>query len=99
VADRFFPAAEEGTNKRELENNFTLKCVVQYKREVQPEVLPAVTLQLEELGIASESIFRFVPTLDVRAYKAQPSAVQRIIEEALVVKPQSPQVEIVKKRR
>lgn len=99
IVARFFPDKPEGTTNYDLGDKWQLKCTVQYKREILDEVLPAVMAELHARGISTESLIKFEPKLDTRAYKAQNAEVTALLDTAIVTKPQSPQVTIKQSRR
>ena len=94
----FFPEPVEGTNKFELEADWSLKATHKIERKVDEAALPAVLQQLREMGVNPDPLIRTKPDLDTKAYRSlvqiNPDAAH-VFEQALTIKPGSPTVELV----
>jgi len=98
IAALFFLEPTEGTNKVELEQGWTLKLTHKIDRKVDEAALPAVQEQLRLLEINPDPLVKMKPDLDTKAYKAlklvNPDAA-KVFEQALIIKPASPTLELV----
>jgi hypothetical protein len=91
----FFPEPKEGTNSYALSGGYVLKATYKVKRDVD-DVLLANGLQvLREAQIATDSLFRYKPALEVKAYRGYTAEQIHLIDQFLIIKPETPEMEIV----
>lgn len=94
-----FPSAVEGTNKLELANGYILKAVYPYTRKVDESVLDNMHDQLKELNISEDKLIKWKPELAVTFYKTLTDEEQHLVDQFLIIKEGSPQLEIVQPKR
>lgn len=94
VFEVFFPTPEEGTNRQELPENWQLKANCKYSRKVDEAALSAVMEQLSMNGIDPQSVIDWKPSLNTKVYRKLSLEHQRIVDQALVIKPSLPTIEI-----
>jgi hypothetical protein len=82
----------------DLDQGWTLKLTHKIDRKVDEAALPAVQEQLRLLEINPDPLVKMKPDLDTKAYKAlklvNPDAA-KVFEQALIIKPASPTLELV----
>lgn len=98
VAALFFPEPKEGANTLDLAQKWKLKLTYKIDRKIDEAALAAVKEQLTEQGISIDTLLTYKPALATTAYKSllavNPLAV-KIFDQALVIKPASPTLELV----
>jgi hypothetical protein len=98
VVEMFFPTPVEGTNNFELAAGYKLKLTYKLDRKLDDAALPAVMQKVRDLGINTDELLSFKPSLDTKAYRVftqlHPEA-SKVFDEALTVKPGSPVLELV----
>ena len=93
LADFYFPTPKEGTNTTDLPDGWKLKGKFQYYRNIDKAALPAV---LEKLPEGTEDkVINYKPELKLRDYKNLLEDHKKIFDEALVIKPGTPSLELV----
>lgn len=93
LANHYFPDPTEGTNTQEMPDDWKLKATFKYNRNIDKAALPAV---LEKLPEGTEDkVIDYKPSLKLRAYKALTETHKEIFDEALVIKPGTPTLELV----
>lgn len=90
-----FPSPKEGTNDLALPNGWKAKAVYKLDRKLDEAALPAVMDALRKLDVIAESLVRYKPELDTKAYKALSDANQAIFNQCLTIKPASPSLELI----
>lgn len=94
VVEEFFPKhKEDGTETVELGNDWKLKSQFKLSRTIDKAALPAVLERLPE-GI-EDHLIRYKPELDARTYKKLSDEHRSIMDEAMTIKPSTPQVSLV----
>lgn len=83
-----------GTNNIALPEDWKLKVVAKETVSVEESLLPAVQEKMREAGIR-EDVFKFKPSLVTANYKALTPEQRKVIDEALLIKPASPEVKII----
>lgn len=91
------PNPVEGTNTVPLEDGFgsELKAVHVINRTVDKAALSALEEQMREAGIVVEHIIEHKPELRVGNYKKLTDEQKHLVDQALVVKPGTPQLDVV----
>lgn len=93
LAGFYFPSPKEGTNTTDLPDGWKLKGKFQYYRNIDKAALPAV---LEKLPEGTEDkVINYKPELKLRDYKNLLEDHKKIFDEALVIKPGTPSLELV----
>lgn len=98
IVGKLWPAAEghEGTKYHDLGHGFKLKANVKIKRSIDEAALPAVEeLFNKQFDRDPKDIFPRNPSLDLKKFRELPAEEQKVILQALVVKPESPTLELV----
>lgn len=94
----YFPAPKEGTNNHSLAEGYLLKAQRKIDRKVNQEDLLALASEggpFLQAGIDANSLIRWVPELEIKAYRALPDDKRIIFEQCLTIKDGSPQLDIV----
>lgn len=91
----FFPTPKEGTNNLKLPEGWVLKGVYNLGRKIDEAALPAVSLQLREIGVNADTLVGWEPKLKTATYKELTAEQRAIFDQALVIKPASPGVALV----
>jgi hypothetical protein len=98
VMASFFPTPKEGVNTAPLEDGWVLKGTYKLDRKVDEAALPAAREQLALMNINADSLINMKPSLNTQAYRSlvtiNPEAA-KVFEEALIIKPASPTVELI----
>lgn len=96
IFGNFFPAPIEGTNNFQLADGYVLKAVYSIDRDVDVASLAALTDKFTEAGLRTDSLIRKKPELVLREYRTLTAEQQALFDQCLVIKPGSPQLDIVK---
>jgi len=88
-----FPAPHEGVNKLELNNGWLLKGNYKLYRKIDEAALGAVVSKLPEGS--KERLVRYNPSLNLKEYKKLVDVHRTIFDEALIIKPGSPSLDIM----
>lgn len=86
---------KEGTNKAETDE-FVFDIKLQVKRTVDEAALSALRTEHPE-GVPWDTVFVYKPALNTRYYKSCKLEFRKFISQALIVKPQTPQLSYVRK--
>jgi len=95
IFESFFPAPVEGTNKFPLNGGWLLKADYPIERKVDPTSLDLNKERLREIGIPVDDLIRYKPELSKRPYNKLTDEQRTEFDEVLIIKPGSPQLEIV----
>lgn len=90
-----FPSPLEGTNKVDLPAGWLLKGVYKLDRSVDEAAFNAIKDQLRAININPDPLVRLKPELAVRDYKALSDQARAIVDQALIIKPGAPSLELV----
>lgn len=97
LAQEFFPSPVEGSkNKVDIQDGWGLKLTYSLDRKVDE---PALELRKEEFlanGINVDALIRRKPELITKNYRELSDAQRRLFDTVLEIKPQSPQLEVLK---
>lgn len=94
IVASFFPNPKEGTNAYPLANGYRLKFVNSIKREVDQGEYQARQQEFVDAKIPAASLLVWKPALDKKQYNTLTAEQQAIFDRCLIVKPESPQLEI-----
>lgn len=94
IVASFFPSPKEGTNAYPLANGYRLKYTNSIKRDVDPGEYQARQQEFTDAGIAFASMLVWKPNLDKKQYNTLTAEQQNIFDRCLIVKPESPVLEI-----
>lgn len=85
----------EGVNYFPLPKEHRLKGTVVVERKVDESSVDACKVELQKMLINPDTIFRYKPELQVKAYKELPAAARKVVDTTLIIKPGSPKLEVV----
>jgi hypothetical protein len=91
-----FPAPTEGTNTAPFTNGFVFKGTYKLTRDIDEAVFATMAPQFFEAGINPNKLIRHKPELAVTEYRKLTAEQQKLVDQALVIKPGAPSLEIVK---
>ncbi len=89
------PLEVEGTNYTMLGAGWRLKTVIKIKRTVDEAALGSVKELLQKQLINADQYFRVKTELEVKVYKEATGDVRKVIDQALLIKPEMPTMEVV----
>jgi hypothetical protein len=89
-----FPKPTEGTNSEDLPEGWVIKGVYKLERKIDPDVLPAIRAELQKQEVNLDTLIRWKPELETKAYKALNETARAIFDNALTIKPSSPTLEL-----
>lgn len=93
LTETLFSEAPEGTTTLTLTGDWKLKATVKMNRSLDEAALPGV---LEQLGIGIvDDVVRYKPSLDLRNYKKLNDEQRAIFDEAVIMKPGAPTLQLV----
>lgn len=91
----FYPDPKEGTNTLNLAEGWKLKGVYKLDRKIDEAALPAVTEQLREMGVNTDTLVKWTPSLKTAIYKELTAEQRAVFDQALIIKPGLPTIELV----
>lgn len=91
----YFPTPEEGTNNHELPDGWMLKGKHTITRDIDPGAFQVLRKTFEEAGIRPDALVQYKPSLVKREYNMLTEEQKHLFDQALIVKPGSPALEIV----
>lgn len=95
IFEHFFPVPEEGTNSVDLADGWVLKGKHTITRNVDQAALQVLSEKFREEGMNPDALIEQKPTLVKRAYNKLTDKQRHLFDQALIVKPGSPALEIV----
>ena len=95
VAALFFPTPKEGTNVFKLNDGWELKYTYPITREVDIGALGALKDEFAKLEIVVGDLVEYKPKLVTKEYRTLTEEQVQLFDQALIVKPGSPSLEIV----
>lgn len=95
----YFPVPEEGTNSYELPDGWVLKGKHTINRTIDLGALVALQPQFKERGLSVDKLVESKPSLVKREYNKLTAEERHLFDQALVVKPGSPALEVVLPKR
>lgn len=95
----FFPDPKEGTNSHNMADGYVLKGKYGLNRDIDPGAFQVLRDTFEGAGIRPDSLVQYKPFLVKREYNTLTEEQRRLFDQALIVKPGSPSLEIVLPKR
>ena len=95
----YFPNPNEGTNNHNMPDGYVLKGKHTINRDVDPGAFQVLRKTFEEAGIHPDALVQYKPSLVKREYNTLTEEQKRLFDQALIVKPGSPALEIVLPKR
>lgn len=106
VFRHLFPVPVEGTNSLELDKlpmfaqapeqlGYVLKATHKIQRDLDIAALTALTPKFQEAKLPLAELVKYEPSLVLKAYRKLTDEERQLFEEALIIKPGSPSLEIV----
>lgn len=100
-----FPLPKEGTNSLELDTlpmlsglaptGNVIKCVHKIQRDIDVAALTTLTPKFQESKLPLPHLVKYTPELVLKEYRKLTDEEMQLFDQALIVKPGSPQIEIV----
>ena len=90
-----FTAPTEGVNKFELPGGWKLNATYKLDRKPDEALLHGTLTKLAERGVEVADLIKITPSLSVSAYKKLSEADRKLMDEALIIKPASPSMELI----
>lgn len=84
----------EGTQRVELGPGYKLKANVKIDRKVLKDKIYGTLEYMKKSGMPTDELINWEPQLNLKAYRALTAEQQKVIEEALEIKPASPTLEL-----
>lgn len=91
----YFPSPTEGTNTFPMAAGWVMKGKYVINRDIDPGALGAYKERFRENGINPDVLVRYKPELVLSEYRELTAEQQKFFDNALVVKPGTPSLEIV----
>ena len=91
----YFPNPDEGTNNHNMSDGYVLKGKHTINREIDPGAFQVLRKNFEAAGIHPDALVQYKPSLVKREYNTLTEEQKRLFDQALIVKPGSPALEIV----
>ena len=85
----------EGTHTLDLGAGWKLKAGFKIKREVDEATLPDIKVRLQQQLINPDTLFRYKPALNVKAYRQLTAEAQKLVDSALEIRPELPDLELI----
>jgi hypothetical protein len=95
IFDACFPSPTEGTNNAEMPEGWTLKGTYKLTRSLDEAALPAVVSELHKHKVSTDTLITYKPSLSLSAYKKLDPRWQKVLEQAMEIKPGAPSLELV----
>lgn len=95
----FFPEPIEGTNKSPLSDGYVLKATHSIDRKVDDATFQNIKAELLNRGIAVDSVVKYKPELSISAYRLLTEEQVKFFDQCLIIKPGSPQLDVVKPKK
>lgn len=100
-----FPLPKEGTNSLELDTlpmlsglaptGNVIKCVHKIQRDIDVAALTTLTPKFQENKLPLAALVKYTPELVLKEYRKLTEEESQLFDQALIVKPGSPQIDIV----
>lgn len=91
----YFPTPTEGTNNFDLPDGYVLKGKHTINRDIDPGAFQVLRKTFEEAGIHPDALVQYKPSLVKKEYNTLTEEQKQLFDQALIVKPGSPALEIV----
>jgi hypothetical protein len=90
-----FQTPAEGTQYEDMPAGWRLKLQYKIDRKVDEAALPAVKDRLREIGVNPDLYVVNKPELSLTSYRLLTEEQRQILDQALIIKPASPTLELV----
>ncbi len=91
----YFPAPKEGTNSVPLPDQYVLKGKYTVNREIDPGALQAMRERFALANVSADKLVQYKPSLVLSEYRTLTEEQRQLFDQALIIKPGSPALEIV----
>jgi hypothetical protein len=91
----FFPTPKEGTNTAPLAEGWVIKGTFSIIREIDVGALDALGEVFEKAHISKDKLVKYTPSLKKAEYNTLTEEQKKLFDNALIIKPGSPSLEIV----
>jgi len=95
----YFPNPVEGTNSAPLTEGWVLKAVYPIRREPEQAALEVLKEELRAKGIPVDNLIKYKPELVTAMYRQLTDEQRNLFDQVLVIKPGSPQMEVMLPKR
>lgn len=96
VVASLFPSPVEGAkNKESLPEGWSIKLTYSIDRKIDIAALPSISEQLRAMEVNPDKLVRYKPELETKEYKSLPENVRKVFDQALIIKPSTPQLELL----
>lgn len=95
IFEECFPTPVEGTATIDMPEGWTLKGTYKLTRSIDEAALPAVLAELRKHKVSTDTIITYKPNLSLSNYRKLDPKWQRVLEQAMTVKPGAPTLELV----
>lgn len=95
IGGMLFPTPKEGVNKASAPGGWEVKFTYKLDYKVDEAVLPSALEQLQKLQVGTDGLIRRKPELVLKRYRELTEDQQKVLAEALVIKPSTPTLELV----
>lgn len=90
---------KEGVNKRDMPEGWVLKATGKLNRKVDEAAIPAVAQELATKGVSIDTLVKYKPDLSTTVYRELTEEQRKIMDQALIITPGTPQLELAKPKR
>ncbi len=93
VFNCYFPNPEEGSSTRNLGGGYKLRCQYKLNRNIDLDLLAVLSEKLDETvrkGLTNTKV-----SLNLNTYRRLSSSDRQIVDNALIIKPGAPSIEII----
>lgn len=95
IFDQCFPAPTEGASTIDMPEGWKLKGTYKLTRSLDEAALPAVIAELHKHKVATDQLITYRPNLSVSTYRKLDPKWQRVLEQAMEIKPGAPTLELI----
>lgn len=95
IFNAYFPDPKEGTNSFTMPDGAVMKGVQGIDRQIDEGAALAMKDELAEANISLDKLIRRKPELVVKEYRLLTQEQMNLFDQCLVIKPESPSLEIV----
>lgn len=95
----FFPNPTEGTNKAPLADGWIIKLTHVVNRTIDMAAVTNLGEEFTAAGIRTDVLIKYKPEVSISNYRSMTEAQRNLFDQALTLRPGTPQVEIVKPKR
>lgn len=99
IAAFFFRDPKEGTNKVPLADGWVIKMQHVVNRTVDVAALTNLGDEFAKAGLRTDVLLKYKPEVQIANYRTLTDEQRNLFDQALTIKPGTPQLEIVKPKR